>query len=308
MRGICAFLFTLLLAAPAFAMLPAEQPYRIGFNGRIATDVYIDGKGPYNFLIDTASSRSLMFEHVRKELNLGQSQPQFLKIYGINDVGEAMPVKPKTLQVAGESVPGMVMGVLPDQGKGPDGVLGTDFLSRYFVVLDRGAMRFRLLEPGSGSSRAFDDWTAATLTSRPFKNFDIRFWYLDTRFNDKKLSALFDLGAAMTMLNWQAAEKLGVHQSRFAANGPPPEILQDILGKSAPAVQLFGLDVRMYSRQWNQQNAIVADAPVFDYFDLEEKPAAIVGLGLLGNNSLAIDFQGGKLFVGPMAKEEEKGG
>jgi hypothetical protein len=57
--------------------------------------------------------------------------------------------------------------------------------------------------------------------------------------------------------------------------------------------------VGLPGKSWNKQLAIVADAPVFAYFDLEEKPAAIVGPGLLSDTSLAIDFAGGKLYLGP---------
>lgn len=295
----------LALAAPggaAQARILADQPYRIGYHDRLATDVYIDGKGPFNFLIDTASSRTLIFEHVRAALDLKQSQTSLLTIYGINDVGSAVPVRPGGVSVGGETVKGLTLGVLPDNNTvgEPDGILGTDFLSHYFVVLDRGAMRLKLLTPGSASARDFKGWSAADLTARPLKNFPIEFWYLDTRFNDRRLTALFDLGSAMTMLNWQAAEKLGVEQKRFAAFGPPPELLQDVLGKDAPAVKLYGLDVTVGgNKSWDRQDAMVADAPVFNYFDLDEKPAAIVGLGLLGGNSLAIDFAGGHLYVGP---------
>jgi hypothetical protein len=101
------------------------------------------------------------------------------------------------------------------------------------------------------------------------------------------------------MMNWAAAERLGVHKERFAGYGPPPEALQDVLGKRAPAVRLEGLDVRLLSQSWNRQLAIVADAPVFSYFDLDEQPAAIVGPGLLRDNSLGIDFAGQRLYVGP---------
>ena len=43
----------------------------------------------------------------------------------------------------------------------------------------------------------------------------------------------------------------------------------------------------------------MADAPVFDYFDLDEQAAAIVGPGLLRDTSLAIDFAGQRLYIGP---------
>jgi hypothetical protein len=78
-----------------------------------------------------------------------------------------------------------------------------------------------------------------------------------------------------------------------------PALLQDVLGKDAPAVRLLDLDVGLPGKSWEKQWAIVADAPAFSYFDLDEKPAAIVGPGLLRDNSLAIDFAGQRLFVGP---------
>jgi hypothetical protein len=71
-------------------------------------------KGPFSFLIDSASSRSLIFEHVRKQLALTQSQPGLLTIYGINDIGNALPVKPSVLRVAGEELRGLTLGVLAD--------------------------------------------------------------------------------------------------------------------------------------------------------------------------------------------------
>jgi predicted aspartyl protease len=299
---VIGFLVLALAAAPARAALPAEQPYRIGFSGRLATDVYIDGQGPFNFLIDTASSRSLIFQHVRDRLGLGQSQPQLLTVYGINDVAQATPVKPGTVTVAGEAMRDMTLAVLPDVGgNGPDGILGTDFLSRYVVVLDRSAMRLTLLAPGSDAARTYRNWTGMPLTRRPLKNLPVEFWYLQTSFDDTRITALFDLGAAMTMLNWQAAERLDIHQRTYAQYGPPPEALQDVLGKRAPALRVTGMNIALNGRLWRDQFVMVADAPVFDYFDLDEHPAAIVGLDLLGANSLAIDFAAGRLYVGPKA-------
>jgi hypothetical protein len=317
MRWVC--VFVVLLALSAHATLPAEQPYRIDSDGRLVTDVYVDGRGPFAFVIDTASSRSLIYEHVRKQLGLTQSQPGRMTVYGINDVADVMAVKPDELRVAGETVQGLTLGVLPDsENSGPDGVLGVDVLARYFVVLDRGAMRLKLLPPGKEITRPYADWTEVQLAPRKLKRFPIHFWYLRTRFNDHSLTALFDLGASITMMNWEAAEQLGVHKQHFSAYGPPPVELQDVLGKRAPAVRVEGLSVRLFSQSWNKQFAIIADAPVFNYFDLEEGPAAIVGPGLLQDNSLAIDFAGQHLYIGPTlgllpietlaSRSKEKGG
>lgn len=290
----------LALSAPAQALLPAQQPYRIDPQGRLVTDVHIDGRGPFSFVIDTASSRSLIFEHVRARLGLVRSQPGQLLVYGINDVADAMPVKPQELRVAGETVSGLTLAVLPAVSSGgSDGVLGVDVLARYFVVLDREKMLLRLLPPGEASARDFRRWSQAEMLQRPFKKFAIEFWYLRTRFNGQMLTALFDMGAGFTMVNWQAAERLGVRKAQFAHYGPPPELLQDVLGKKAPAVRMEDVTISISGKEWRKQLAIIADAPVFDYFDLEETPAVIVGPGLLGDTSLAIDFAGKRLYIGP---------
>lgn len=297
MRGI--LLGLLLLMIPAFADA-AEQPYRIAHYGRLATDVYVNGQGPFTFLIDTASSRSLIYEHLRRKLDLAPSQPQQLLVYGINDVAQVMPVKPDRLAIAGEEVTGLTLGVLPEnEVNAPDGILGTDVLARYFLVLDRAHMRLALLPPEAGSAKPFEDWPQATLTARRLKNLPISFWYLNARFNDHNITALFDLGAATIMMNWEAGERLGVRKRLFTASGPPPIGLQDVLGKVSPAVRAQNLEVRLPGQTWDNQLAVIADAPVFTYFDLEERPAAILGPGLLRDNSLAVDFARGRLFVGP---------
>ena len=300
MRGIFALAGLLILTVPASGALPAEQPYRISDYGRLVTNVYIDGQGPFSFLIDTASSISLIYEHVRKKLNLSPSQPGHLLVYGINDVTEALPVKPSTLGVAGEEIAGLTIGVLPDAGADePDGVLGLDVLARYFVVLDRNTMRLKLLAPEPASAKPYVDWAQAKLTARPLRKFPIHFWYLNARFNQRRFTTLFDLGAGTTMMNWDAAEELGVHKRDFDRFGPPPEDLQDVLGKSSPAVRVMNLDVGLPGKTWDRQFAIVSNAPVFGYFDLDEKPAAIMGPGLLRDTSLAIDFADGRLYLGP---------
>ena len=313
MRGItklfCLFFMSLGivgLSSPAFATLPTEQPYRIASYGRMVTDVFINGQGPFTFLIDTASSRSLIFEHVRARLGLVPSQPEHLVVYGINDVAEALPVRPDTVSIAGEAVHGLTLGVLPDAASaGPDGVLGVDVLARYLVVLDRAAMKIRLLPPGPDSARAFGGWAEAPLTAEPLKNMSIRFWYLKASFNDHNFTSLFDLGASFTLLNWKAAEVLGLHRRDFLAKGIPPQDLQDVLGKSSPAVRVDDVTVRLPGKHWDNHLLVVADAPVFHYLNTDELPAAVVGLDLLGNNSLAIDFSGGRLFIGPEAKKSD---
>ena len=289
-----------LVCCSAFA---GEQPYRIAGFGGLFTDVTINGKGPFSFLVDTGASNSLIYEHTRQALGLVQSQPGQLTVYGVNDVATAMPVRPGELRVAGEAVRDLTMGVLPDtRADLGDGVLGLDVLERYFVVLDRQGMRLRLLPPGSAATRPYRDWTDAEITMRPLRTSRAHFWYLSLYFERSRFPTLLDLGASATMINWNAAAALGVRRSDYAAQGPPPANLQDLLGNTAPALRLMNIHLGVPGRRWDHREVIIADAPAFGYFGLADQPAAVIGPGLLRDDSLAIDFGAGRLYLGPTEK------
>jgi predicted aspartyl protease len=280
---------------------PVSQ-YRIDFEDRLVTDVFINGRGPYTFVIDSASSRTIIYEHVRAQLGLQASDPDPIIVYSINQQARAMAIAPDGLNVGGRDVVGLTMGVLPDsEGHGdPDGVLGVDVLSRYFVVLDRASMQLQLLPRDGGAAKDYARWPQVALTPRPLKNIPVDFWYVTVAFNGHVVPALFDLGCGVTLLNWRAAERLGVEKKPLARKyGPPPESLRDVLGKVAPAVLVKGVTITFPDQAWRKQDILVSDAPVFEFFGMGEKSGAIVGSGLLKDNSLAIDFAGHQLYVGP---------
>ena len=102
--------FLCLLAMPASAAVVADQPYRVGADARIATDVFVNGKGPYSFLLDTAASRSMMFEHLRARLGLATLDEVPLIVYGMQNIGTAVPVRAEELRLSTETIRGPAHG------------------------------------------------------------------------------------------------------------------------------------------------------------------------------------------------------
>lgn len=305
MRRIIAFLAVLmpvLAGAPAGASQLADQSYRVNAGGRFVTEVSIDGQGPFSFVIDSAASRTLLYEHARAKLGLTRAQAEDLTVYGLNSVAKAMPVKPDSLTVAGEQITGMTLGVLPDNAReeaGIDGVLGIDVLARYFVVLDRSTMRLTLLAPDSAAAAPYRSWSATALTPRTVKNAPVDFWYVQGMFENWHFTSLFDLGAGFSLINWAAAEKLGLHKANIPKLEPPPAFLRDMLGTDEPVMKLTGVTIALDRLSWGKQAVVVANSDVFSRINLDGEPAAILGAGLLQNNSLAIDFPNHRLYVGP---------
>jgi len=290
-----------LLAMPVGATEVAEQPYRIT-DARIATDVFVNGKGPYSFLLDTAASRSMMFEHTRARLGLATTGEPPLTVYGMQNIGTAIPVKADELRLSTETIRGLSMGVLPDESDPADGLLGMDALSNYLLVLDRKRMRLKLLTLDGGEGAEFRRWPSLSLTRRPVKDAAASLWLMRASVGGVSVLSLLDMGSGMTILNWNAAEQLGLKRTYFPREGIPQK-LRDALGTVEPVVFVKGMTIWLGGRVFTNQTVLVANVNVFRYFHLDAGPAAIIGSGLLKDNSLAFDFARQLLYVGPQVAE-----
>ena len=153
-------LSVVLWGTAASALDVAKLPYRIGADGRVSTDVFLNGQGPFNFVLDTASSRTMLFEHLRQQLGLVAADSGMLKVYAMNNIGTAMPVKPGALGLDTQTINGLTMGVLPDDvtpidgQQSADGILGMDALSHYFMVMDHDTLQVRLMDPSDPGATA----------------------------------------------------------------------------------------------------------------------------------------------------------
>jgi hypothetical protein len=164
-RGTFPILAGALLALTAAARADtADLPYRIGGDGRVSTDVFVDGQGPFSFLLDTAASRTMLFDHLRQQLRLEPSEPGRLKVYAMNNIGTALPVKPRELRLADGRLTGLTLGVLPDDLPPPegvsaaDGILGMDVLASHFLAMDHETLRLKLMAPSAPETEAYRKW------------------------------------------------------------------------------------------------------------------------------------------------------
>jgi predicted aspartyl protease len=298
-----AVLMVLALVVPAPATILAEQPYQVGTDARIATNVLINGRGPYRFLLDTAASRSMMFEHVRAQLGLGANGEKLLTVYGMQNVGTAVPVVAQEVRLANETIRDLPMGVLPDDSDPADGLLGMDALSNYLMVLDRNRLQLRLLTPDEGQTADFRKWPSLSLTRRPVQDATASLWLMRANVSGVSVTSLLDMGSGMTIFNWNVAEQLGFKRTNFPREGMPQK-LRDALGTVEPVIFINHVTIWLGGRVFTDQTVLVANCNVFRYFHLDQGPAAILGSGLLKDNSLAIDFAHQRLYLGPSVAGE----
>jgi len=192
--------------------------------------------------------------------------------------------------------------VLPDESDPADGLLGMDALSNYLLVLDRKRMRLKLLTLDGGEGAEFRRWPSLSLTRRPVKDASASLWLMRASVGGVSVLSLLDMGSGMTILNWNAAEQLGLKRTYFPREGIPQK-LRDALGTVEPVVFVKGMTIWLGGRVFTNQTVLVANVNVFRYFHLDAGPAAIIGSGLLKDNSLAFDFARQLLYVGPQVAE-----
>ncbi len=113
-------------------------------------DVYIDGKGPFNFTVDTGASSSIIDWDLVRKLGIKTIGPP-LTVTGITCRGEASKIKVSDWRIGDVVLPGKKIQTIdmPDPGGGVDGLLGSDVLSTFgAITVDYGGERLLLASEG----------------------------------------------------------------------------------------------------------------------------------------------------------------
>ncbi|MFO1186422.1 MAG: retropepsin-like aspartic protease [Alphaproteobacteria bacterium] len=258
----------------------------------------INGQGPFELVIDTGSSQTILFTSVGKKLGLTPEPGADITIHGIAASVTSHPFKLKELALSGERVADLPIAILDDPSSAedePDGVLGIDVLERYFLAFNSESRRFELF-PRGAAPQPYAGWPGTAMMPRRLRGLRVDFWFVEARYAGYPATTLVDLGAGVSILTWELARHLVNRKDMPSKNA---EEVRDALGKGFPAFRLEGLPVELARQRWRKEIALVADVPVFAILDMAGRPSAIVGAGLLKNNSFALDFEHRRLHIAP---------
>lgn len=277
----------------------AHTGYRIAHGDRIVIPIELNGTGTFEFVVDTASSRTVLFDHVRARLGLSVDPKATMTIYGMVGEQSAIALKLDSLRIGDELLRGIEVADLPDprhDDDEADGILGLDILERYDLLFDRGSETFHLYSRRTGLPHQVADWNQVRLQHQKLPTTPCAFWFFGTLLNHSASATLLDLGAGITVINWQMAEKMGFHKADFPITQASEE-LRDVVGKSEPVILITELHIKIGQAYWANKSVLVANTKVFGLLGLDEIPATILGAGLLKDSSFAIDFKNEVLYI-----------
>ena len=251
---------------------------------RITIPIRIDGKGPWNFVVDTGSQRTVIARDLAERLAL----PVRARVTVISMTGQAEvnTVAVPRLGFGKTVVDDIEAPVLEGENIGAPGLLGLDGLHAKRLLLNFRTGRMEI----SNSKQSWRDPNAIIVEARRRKG---QLILLDSDVNGTKVSIILDTGTSISVGNMALMNKLVRKRKAPALN---LVALTSVTGETL-AGQLGLIDrVRMGGVTLKNTPVMFADARPFAELDLQDKPALLLGIDALKIfDRVASDFGRGKV-------------
>lgn len=254
---------------------------------RVTAPVFVNGKGPFPFMIDTGANYSAISNELAAELGLPDRGPVVLNtIVGPETTGS---IEAAELRLGKKVARDIRMASLPRRWLGAAGLIGMDQLASQRLTLDfvNATMKF-------GGTPAFGD-TSAIVVQAQHRSGPLTL--VNARIGGALVTAFLDSGADGTVGNPALRGLMSTRLKRAAYNDmflPSPLISptgQQIPGELAVlrSVSVGGMDI-------SNLPIVFADLHTFRMWDMHEEPAFVLGVDILRRfRSVVIDFRRGEV-------------
>lgn len=286
------------LALPTWAQdnvpLDPETPPALVDTGpsnddRVTIPIVIDGKGPWNFVIDTGAQRTVIARDLATRLALPSGKSvTILSMTGRADVATvALP----RLGFGTSMIDDIEAPVLEAEHLGAPGLLGLDSLQAKRLLLNFRTGRMEISDSRARIARDADTISNTIIVEARRRRGQLIL--LDSDVNGTRVNIILDTGTNFSVGNLALRDKL-LRKKRA------PTLIQASL-MSVTGGMLTGdvgriKTVRMGRVTLNEVPVLFADASPFAELGLADKPALLLGINALRSfDRVAIDFGRGKV-------------
>jgi len=246
--------------------------------------VTINGRGPYQFLLDTGANTSCVSPRLVEELSLEPGPPAM--VHTVVGVRERPSFVIDELRVGKRNRRRVRAPALPLKGPGVDGVLGVDWLRGQRLVLD---FKTRAIE--ITSSRA-DQPEPNRVVVVPARKRLGQLTIVGADLNGVPISALVDSGAQGSLCNKPLRDLVRASEIRRGKAAPPEYVkMESLAGEVFRGETVFLPFLKLGGLHLGNVQVSYADMHVFKIWGLEDKPALVLGMDLLMQfEQVALDF------------------
>jgi predicted aspartyl protease len=275
-------------SAPLFA-----TPTRVDRIGRVVAPVIIDGKGPFRLVVDTGASHSTFSPQLVAALGLAPSLDSPLLLNGVTGAAEVPTVTVERIQ-AGDLViqNAQVPVVLSSIMAGADGILGVAGLRNHRILVDFRHDRIVITR----STNRIDTGGFLRISGRKVAG---GLLMVDARVGGVAARAVIDTGAERTLGN--AALRDALRSRQGAAAGDPRWANTEVYGATtdiANGEASVAPPIKIGAAVIKGTEVVYGDFHIFKVWDLESRPAALIGMDVLGTvSAIVLDYSSRELFL-----------
>ncbi len=258
-------------------------------NGRPGVMVAINGYGMFPFLVDTATSHTVLTPNLRERLRIPPNGGDTLSVVTAAGTVRSQFHRVKEIATAGvivEQVDAVVMD-LP-ASLGAVGILGADFLSNFTVDLDPGRQTLTLYPGGTIVHPSGFERVAGTVNS---SNFII----VKGRVDNVSTSFAYDSGATLTVANASLAQQAQRGQKIIVRNITSKVV--DAVQQRGPAESLNFRRLTLGPASWSDRRVLIARMHVFEQIGLDDTPTIFIGADLMAARRVILDYGNSALYL-----------
>lgn len=278
-------------ASTAYSQLPPETPPpdeniqgALDYQNRLTLDALIDGNGPYKFVVDTGSDRSVISTELAASLGLLNSEDVIVQ--GISRSLSAQTVTLKKLTFGSITINSLRVPVLPRRWLGADGYLGIDAVNGKRVTFDFQKNRIVVAQSSSPVR-----WSVARSDEIivPVSGSSGRLKATDCSVDRVPVVAFVDSGAEFSIGNTKLFNKLAKAGATYVKDVAIPVL--GATGGQTTGRLTYVSDIRIATINYLHNDLIIADLEVFDVWGLSNRPAIFLGMNFLQNvPAFTIDY------------------
>jgi len=276
-----------------FVYVASTRPDRIG---RVMAPVFVNGVGPFAFVIDTGASSSVISPRVVARLNLVPDPARAKLLRGITGSEVVATVAVQSITAGEITLPRSELPVVePRVFADADGIFGADAFARGCLYVNFANAHVSILR--TACPRVGENWEVMRARLQ-FGGLAV----VNAFVGGTRVKAIVDTGAERSLGNPALLAATGLQaladdpRSRtqvFAATS------QAVFGNllAAPSIRLGGVEI-------DNLRVVFGDFEVFRMWGVGDQPAIVLGMDILGTTqALMIDYRRGEIRFLPQGAE-----
>ncbi len=280
--------------------VPFEQLER----GQYTIEVSINDSEPLKFMIDTAASRTSIFNKTYSRLGLDTDSAQKF-INGMTKSGYRPTSTVDKLSFGRHVFTEHNIIILKDWDKaiyeGLDGILGMDVFDNLVFAFSHKTKTLKISTGAGYSKSRYRRWKKIRLEDNPYpvEKFGLLFTY--TQLGDVHIPTLLDTGANFSAINWMSVKGTTIAKERRRLR--EEWIIQGSIGAFKPLLRVRFEQTNIGGIKLKQHEFLVMNFDGFPVNNYGAYPLVIAGIDIFEGRDFTLDFAENHLYIAPRPRK-----